>query len=216
MSNYIIFSTARSGSNHLCSFLEGVDELDFLCEKNRSYEFFNSKFLGMKYGPAFTKYKHLTEDKDKTIIKVIASPQQYRPALLKYTNSKDFKYIFLLRDDFEKKVMSYAYAYAMGSWKYCLESVNLKVRDIEFAKERINEQDNFIKRIKSQIKLKDKIDVDFSEVITREGKERVLDFMGLEVKEEYFQNQVIGKVTGDKDYSEFITNYDEVLSWLRK
>lgn len=219
MSKFIIISQFRSASTHLATFLDGVP----------SIEMFNPypiiKHDSVIYEPLHRRCKSLLNDvydfydrdQDNLLgIKVIS--HQMTPRLKQYIKVNKIKIIFLGRENKLEHALSFIYSKKSKIWHNIKDKKLKKVRinDIYLNKwvDRINKCNLIQKSNIDSLKHLPNIQVDYSDVITNDGKKRVLDFLGIPWDPSYNSIESETKILTSK-YEDYFHNYDEVVNVLK-
>lgn len=224
--NFVILSEPRSGSGHLARFLYSLDDIYFkniesgknMKIKYKIYEFLNESLKIKNKDKYIRDYYGLN---NKIIgSKVLLRNGQFYYGLLDLIKELEIKPIILDRNDYLNQIISYSYADTIKCYhnfknEKNYEKIGQKIKiDLNNLNEYIN---NFIECVQNKKKSInyfndnniDYLHVKYDEVINKFGKEKILNFIGLEYKDEYDLIEKEKKM--NIIYSDVISNYDEVV-----
>jgi len=219
--SFIIIGEPRSGTTNLSRFLDQLPCVDFW--NNGTYEILNYNRKVKDPKKEVEEWYDNIKDGNIKGCKILFIKDQYFDGLVDLINSKNISVIFISRSDKINQMISHFYASSIKIWhndpdnnvKKIGKKVNINVKDHKWIKQNYKtisvNQKHFLRNINAPV-----LHLDYEEVVTINGKRRVLEFLNIELPENYesFINEEPMLV--DRDYSKVIENYDELYSDIKK
>jgi LPS sulfotransferase NodH len=220
--NFIIICEIRTGSTYLSRFLDGVEGVHMWKEsphRDGSYEILRgsrepTKTLREHYSTPFSgiigSKLPLRHIRKKTML------------ILEQVKALSLRPVYLTRENEIENILSIMYAENSNLWH--LDGTHnrdpgLVEIDIEKVRKRyIPAYRHFLAQmneIKEMLHVKDSIHITYESVVRGDGKQQIVDELGLEWKSEYEDISNEKKILGG-GYRKYFLNYDEILDEIEE